>query len=151
MAAMANIVVFDGAATPVTHTLVPLDTYLEKDGSLVARYREAIVSLPDEAQISAILKKKVLPSGVVVKEVRVNVPVMESVAGQNAAGYTAAPKVAFVDTTVITVYSSPRSTLTSRRTCKQIAVNLANNISTSVAAAVAGPVVETLDSGVIPS
>lgn len=151
MAAMANIVVFDGASTPVSHTLVPISSQVEKDGSSVALYREAIVSLPDEAQVSAILKKKTLPSGVVVKELRVSIPVMESIAGQNASGYTAAPKVAFVDTVVTTTYSSPRSTLASRRTCRMLAVNMSNNISTSVAAATAGPAVELLDSGVVPS
>lgn len=151
MAAMANIVVFDGAATPVSHTLVPIDTYLEKDGSQVARYREAITSLPDEAQVSAILKKKTLPSGVVAKEFRVSVPVMESIAGQNAAGYTAAPKVAYVDQVVVQTFSHPRSTPQGRRIARMLAVNMANNIATSVAAATSGPAVELLDNGVVPS
>lgn len=96
MSAIANITVFDGASTPVSHTLNPL--YVKEDkGTLEAKWRESIAGLPSEAQISVTMKQRTLPSGVVECRTRVEVPTMESISGQNAAGYTAAFKVAFVD------------------------------------------------------
>lgn len=137
MANIANIVVFDGAATPVSHTLVPVS--VSKEGGLIsALWREQISTLPTEAQVRCEMKQRILKSGVVETRTRVTVPVMESVAGQNAAGYTAAPKVAFEDAYEEVSYAHPRSTITSRRIAKQILTNLSNNVSTSVAAATAG-------------
>jgi len=137
MANIANIVVFDGAATPVSHTLVPVSVTKES-GLIHAMWREQISSLPTEAQVRCEMKQRRLKSGVVETRTRVTVPVMESISGQNAAGYTAAPKVAFEDAYENVSYAHPRSTITSRRICKQILTNLSNNISTTVAAATAG-------------
>jgi len=137
MANVANIVVFDGAATPVSHTLVPVS--VSKEGGLIsALWREQISSLPTEAQVRVEMKQRTLKSGVVETRTRVTVPVMESVSGQNAAGYTAAPKVAFEDAYEQVSYAHPRSTITSRRIAKQILTNLSNNVSTTVAAATSG-------------
>lgn len=149
MSAIANITVFDGAATPVSHTLVAQSVNTEK-GITVAEWREQIAALPTEAQISVQLRKKTLPTGVVQVDARVNVPVMESVSGNNAAGYTAAPKVAYVDSYTITGYEHPRSTITSRRLARQILANLLNNVSTSVAPATAGPLPEAFDAQSMP-
>lgn len=137
MANIANIVVFDGAATPVSHTLVPVSVSKE-NGLINALWREQISTLPTEAQVRCEMKQRRLKSGVVETRTRVTVPVMESISGQNAAGYTAAPKVAFEDAYEEVSYAHPRSTITSRRICKQILTNLSNNISTTVAAATAG-------------
>lgn len=92
-----------------------------------------------------------LKSGVVKTETRVEVPVMESVSGQNAAGYTAAPKVAYVNTMVFTGWHHERSDLTGRRLARQLLVNLAGNISTSVAAATSGFLPEIVDQLVAPT
>lgn len=137
MANIANIVVFDGAATPVAHTLVPVEVSKE-NGLIQASWREQIATLPTEAQVRVEMKQRRLKSGVVETRTRVSVPVMESVSGQNAAGYTAAPKVAFEDAYEEVSYAHPRSTITSRRIAKQILTNLSNNVSTTVAAATAG-------------
>lgn len=150
MSQMADITVFDGASPPVSHTLKAVSV-VNANGVIEAIYREDIATLPREAQVRAVVKQKTLPSGVVHTETRVSVPVMESVSGQNAAGYTAAPRVAYEDTTVISSYSHPRSTATSRRLCRQIAINLANNVSTSVAAATSGPVPEAMDNLRMPT
>lgn len=138
MANIANITVFDGATTPVSHTLLPVSVAKEADGTLLAIWREAIASLPAEAQVRVEARQRVLRSGVVETRIRVVVPVMESISGQNAAGYTAAPKVAYSDTIETVSYAHPRSTITSRRLAKQIMTNLSNNISTTVAAATSG-------------
>ncbi|DAD52478.1 coat protein [ssRNA phage SRR5467090_3] len=137
MANIANIVVFDGAATPVSHTLVPVEVSKE-NGLIQATWREQIATLPTEAQVRVEMKQRRLKSGVVETRTRVSVPVMESVSGQNAAGYTAAPKVAYEDAYEEVSYAHPRSTITSRRIAKQILTNLSNNVSTTVAAATSG-------------
>lgn len=150
MSQIANITVYDGAATPVAHTLSAISVTRE-NGVTQSDWRELNASIPEEAQVSAILTERKLRSGVVQRDLRVNVPVMESISGQNAAGYTAAPKVAYVDTFVITNYAHPRSTITSRRLARMLAVNMANNVTTSVAAATSGPASEAFDSGVMPT
>jgi len=137
MSNIANLVVFDGASTPVSHTLVPVSVSKE-NGSVIAIWREQIASLPTEAQVRVEMKQRTLKSGVVETRTRVIVPVMESVSGQNAAGYTAAAKVAYEDAYEEVSYAHPRSTITGRRLCKQILTNLSNNVSTTVAPATAG-------------
>lgn len=150
MSAIASITVYDGAATPVSHTLAPIYVRSEK-GVATALWREQLASLPTEAQVSLTAKSEVLKSGVVRTEMTVAVPVMETVTNQNAAGYTAAPKVAYVDRFQLISFQHPRSTITSRRLARMLLVNVANNISTSVAAATTGPASELYDSQVMPT
>lgn len=145
MGQQANITVFDGAATPATHTLVGEDIKRLPDGSVQAIWKESLPSVPDYAQIRATQTKRKLPSGVIRVATRVEVPVMESVSGQNSSGYTAAPKVAYVDTTEIVGYYHERSTVAGRRLSRQLCINLAGNVSTSVAPATTGPVPELFD------
>lgn len=150
MSAIANITVFDGAATPVTHTLNAVSVTREK-GLVKADWREAIAGVPAYAQISATMSIEKLKSGVYKVEQRVFVPVMESISGNNAAGYTAAPKVAYVNQLVTTGWFHERSDVTGRRLARQVAVNLMGNISTSVAAATTGPLPELFDLLVAPT
>lgn len=150
MSQIANITVFDGAATPVSHTLVAIDV-TKDNGKIVANWRENVSTLPAYAQVRATTSLERLKSGVYKTECRVVVPVMESVSGQNAAGYTAAPKVAYENTFVTTGYFHERSTIADRRLARQILVNLLGNVSTSVAAATAGPAPELFDQLVSPT
>lgn len=150
MAAVGNIVVFDGAATPVSHTLVAIS--VERIGSkLTVLWRENIASLPVEAQVNATLTVEKTKAGTVVSTFDVRVPVMESVTGANASGYTAAPKVAYTDRNCWVSYAHPRSTVTSRRLARMLLSNLSNNVSVTTAAAVAGVVSECVDSGIYPT
>lgn len=132
MATMSNITVFDGAATPVSHTLVPQSVSKEKT-KVTAIWREIVSTVPVDAQISLTLSLELLPSGTYVCTTDVRVPVMEAIAGNNAAGYTAAPKVAFIDRRVSTQYVSPRSTVASRRLARQLDINFQGNVTTTVA------------------
>lgn len=150
MAAIANITVYDGAATPVSHTLTAQRVSAIKDG-IEAEYREKLSGTPEYANVGLTLKSQTLKSGVVRVEANLEVPVMESVSGNNAQGYTAAPKVAYTNRITVTGYFSPRSTVTDRRIAKQIATNLLNNVSTSVAASASGPVPDLFDSLVAPT
>lgn len=150
MANIANITVFDGASTPVTHTLTAIS--ITREGKKIkASWRELSVSVPTEAQISVEMTSEKLASGVVVQTQRTLVPVMESISGQNASGYTAAPRVAYIDTYITTSYQHPRSTPTSRRISRQLHLNVTGNVATSVAAATSGFAPDLFDNQVLPT
>lgn len=153
MSNIANIVVYDGAVPPVAHTLVPVDVSRDpKTGAIEALWREQVASLPTYAQVTARARlTKNRRSGIWNVDFRIEVPVMESVSGSNSAGYTAAPKVAYVDTTGLYGHYHERGTIAGRRLSRQIAVNIGGNISTSVAAATAGIVPELFDTLVMPT
>lgn len=142
MSQQANITVFDGAATPVSHTFYPADNKVLKDGTRLAIWREAVAGLPTEAQCRIEIAQRELQNKLVETRVSVVVPVMESVAGQNASGYTAAPKVAYEDKDVYVKYAPRRSTITDRRLSAQLLRNLISNVSTTVTPVSAGVVDE---------
>lgn len=150
MSNIANIVVFDGAATPVSHTLEPVSVTRER-GKITAVWRENIAALPAEAQVYAVLTVEKSGRGTYISAFEVGVPVMESIAGQNASGYTAAPKVAYVDKNVWTNFAHPRSSPNSRRLARQLLTNIANNASASVAAATTGVFAEMVDKLLSPT
>lgn len=145
MGAQANITVFDGAATPVSHTLVGEGVERLADGTLKASWKESLAGVPDYAQIRVTATKRKLKSGVFRVAFRVEVPVMESISGQNLSGYTAPPKVAYVDTAELVGYFHERSIVTGRRLTRQLAVNLGGNISASVIPVSTGPLPELFD------
>lgn len=152
MSAQANIVAFDGASTPVTHTLVAVGVSKDpKTGDDVALYREGITTIPVYAQISLELRVRRLPTGVWRVQKTTEVPVMEAVAGPNAAGYTAAPKVAYINKIVETGYFHERSTIAERRMTRQLSVNISNGVATSVTPVSTGNVPELFDSLVSPA
>lgn len=150
MASIANIVVYDGAATPVLHTLLPVSVTRDK-GKVVAFYRENAAGVPTIAQVNCTLTIQQNGSGVYRVENRTVVPVMEAVSGQNSAGYTAAPKIAYENTVVTTGFFHERSDSVGRRLVRQMAINIDGNISTSVAAATSGPLPDLFDLLVAPT
>lgn len=150
MSGISNITVYDGAATPVSHTLVPISVTRE-GGKVTAEYREMNASVPAYASVRITLSLQRLKSGVYKAEQRVVTPVMESATNQNAAGYTAAPKVAH-DPAVVTIgYFHERSTVTERRLVRQMSVNVSGGIATSVAPVTTGPFAELFDQLVAPT
>lgn len=150
MAQIADITVFDGAATPVAHILSAES--VTRTGSVVtAVWREKLATVPDVAQVYAILRIETLKSGVRVVSLETGVPVMESISGQNSSGYTAPPKVAYIDRDVHTKYVHPRSTLLSRQISAQISRNLLNNVSTSTPAVTAGVIADALQKLLSPT
>lgn len=151
MSQLANITVFDGAGTPVSHTLVGESVERKNDGTLVAKWKESLTGVPDSAQVRCIMTKRKLPSGIFRLTVRTEVPVMESVTNQNSSGYTAPPKVAYVDTVETVGYFHERGTVTGRRLARQVSVNVMGNVSTSVAAATTGPASELFDQLLMPT
>lgn len=151
MSTQSNIVAFDGAATPVTHTLLPISSARADDGSLEATWREGVGSLPLAAQIRCATRQRKLKTGVYQVSLTVSVPVMESVSGVNSAGYTAAPKVAYENTVVITGYFSERASINERRLARQLALNIAGGLATTVTPVATGPVPELLDQNITAS
>lgn len=145
MSAQANITVFDGASTPISHTLVGQEVYRDKDSSIKAVWKESLPALPDYAQVRLTQTRKKLPSGITRVSSRVEVPVMEAVNAQNSSGYTAAPKVAFTDTVEVVGYFHERSTLSSRRLARQLAINVAHGTETTVTPVTVGPAAELFD------
>jgi hypothetical protein len=150
MADMADITAYDGASTPVNHTFKPISVSTEK-GVTTALWREQDVSIPFDAQGKVTMKSFQLPSGIWRRSVRVEIPVMESVTSANAAGYTAAPKVAYVNTIEASSFSSERATIADTRIVRMLLVNIMNNITASVAAATAGPAPLLIDTAVAPT
>lgn len=150
MSAIANITVFDGQATPVSHTFVAESVSRDKN-TVTATYKEAVLGVPDYAQGRITVKRTNLGSGVKRTSVRVEMPVMESVSGVNAAGYTAAPKVAYVDTMEAVGLFHERSLIAGRRSVRQLITNLLGNISTQIFPTAAGPVPEALDQLIMPT
>lgn len=151
MSAQANIIAFDGAPAPVSHTFTPIGTKSDALLGDQAYWRENLTSVPINANAKVSTFSKKLKSGMNRLEIRVEVPVMESVSGNNAAGYTAAPKIAFVDQVSLVSYYHDRSAIANRRLARMLLVNIANNISTSVAAATTGPASELMDVGITAS
>lgn len=151
MSAIANIVAYDGQSTPVIHTFVAETVSRPDQSTVMATYKEATAAVPDYAQGRLTITRKKLGSGVSRCSVRCELPVMESIAGQNLAGYTAAPKVAYVDTVEVVGYYHERSIIAGRRSARQLAINVMGNIGTSVAAATTGPASELFDLLVAPT
>lgn len=119
MAQIANIVVADGASTPVNHTFSPVAS------SPVAIYRENLATLPVIGQGRVELSNK---SGANASLQRVKIslalPALETISGENAAGYTAAPKVAYTNVVVIDMMLPARGTVQQRKDLRLMLSNL---------------------------
>jgi hypothetical protein len=150
MSSITSITVFDGAATPVSHTFSPVSVN-RVGGKIVADWRESLAGVPTYAAPRITITLERLKSGVWRTETRIVVPVMEAILNQNAAGYTAAPKVAYENTVVITGLFHERSDVTGRRLVKQMATNLLGAVSTTTPAISAGLMSELIDTLVAPT
>jgi hypothetical protein len=150
MSAIANLVAFDGAATPVSHTLIPISVTRDK-GKVTAEYRESALNVPSYAQVRVTMSIEKLKSGVYKVEQRTVVPVMESISGVNSSGYTAAPKVAYENQIVMTGWFHERSDITGRRLARQLSLNIASSVATSVVPVATGPLPELFDMLVAPT
>lgn len=151
MSGIGQITAFDGASTPVVHNLVAVSVSRDSKGKVTAFWREQLPSIPEDAQVRVSMSMETLPSGVVKPELITVVPVQEVVTGSNAAGYSAAPKVAYTDTYRTQGLHHPRSTITGRRLARCLHTNISNGITTSVAVITAGPAPELFDQHVAPT
>ncbi len=150
MSAISNITVYDGAATPVLHTLIPVSVVKDKN-KVTATWRESASGVPTIAQVRCVMTLEQLKSGVYRCEQRTVVPVQEVVTGNNSAGYSAAPKVAYENTDVHIGLFHERSDVAGRRLVRQMAINIAGNVTTSVAPVTTGPLPELFDLLIAPT
>lgn len=150
MSNISPIVAFDGAATPVSHTLNPVSVTKEK-GKITAFWREAAANVPTNASVRCVMTLEQLQSKVYRVSSRVEVPVQEVVTGSNSSGYSAAPKVAYVDTVETIGLFSERSLTSGRRLVRQLAVNIDGGVTTSVTPVATGPVAELFDLLIAPT
>lgn len=150
MANIANIVAFDGAATPASHTFVPISVTRVAD-KVTAEWRETGLAVPMMAQPRITISLEKLKSGNYKAVQRTVVPVMEAVGSMNSAGYTAAPKVAYEDTNEITGFFSPRSTTSGKRLVRQLSANVFNGVTVAVPPITTGPLADLFDLLVMPT
>lgn len=150
MSSIADLIAFDGESTPVGHTFKPIYVRNE-DGKQVGLYREATVGVPLEAQSTVQLSQENLKSGVHKFVMRITLPVMESVSGQNSAGYTAPPKVAYTVTGEVVMFAPPRSTPQQRRNLRHLLINALYGSVVAAAVNTNGPSADLFDNGISPT
>lgn len=150
MSSISDLVAFDGDTTPTTHTFKAQKVSVE-NGVAKGIWKEVTAGVPVYAQGTVEATMRELGSGIYRASIRVSLPVMESISGQNSSGYTAPPKVAYVDTVECTGYFSPRSTVTGRRRVRQLATNILGGIATTVTPVTTGPAAELLDLLLMPT
>lgn len=119
MSQIAPISVADGKATPVVHVFNPVTSASE------AMYRESISSLPLIGQGTLVTNLKSQPSAAMQRiRIKLSLPALETASGQNAAGYTAAPKVAYSNDVFIDFVLNSRGTVDQRKDLRVMLSNL---------------------------
>lgn len=119
MAQIANIAIADGASSPVTHTFFPLASKPD------ALYRESLSALPLVGQgIVSLVNRS--PANAQLQRVRIKLelPALETATGNNAEGYTAAPKVAYTNSVVVDMILPARGTVQQRKDLRVMLSNL---------------------------
>jgi hypothetical protein len=150
MAQISNVIAFDGASTPVSHTFTPIQ--ISRQGNKIAAlWRETGLAVSMEAQPTLMIQLEQYPSKTFRVERQLQVPVMESVNGANAQGYTAQPKIAHVLKDTRVGYFSVRSDGAGRRLVRQLGTNIDNGVSFTVAPVLTGPVAELYDLLAVPT
>lgn len=140
---------YDAAATPLAHVFQPEFNDVDS-GQFVAKWRELSTTLPVSAQARVTMQENQLKSGVIVRKLRVEVPVLESATTAGVEGYTAPPKVALTPAMEVTYFAHPRDVTANQRTVRQMVVNLLGGVATSVTPVTSGQVVEFFDLGLKP-
>lgn len=123
MSAIAAIVINDGQATPVAHTFNPVAS------SPDALYREAQsgLALIGQGRIGTSTKLTKNGDGVNRVTVKLELPALETITAQNAQGYTAAPKVAYTNTVIVSFLLPGRGTAAQRKDLRVLLGNLLAN------------------------
>jgi len=129
MAAMTNILVKDDAATPVEYTFIPVTD------TPIPFWRTQIANVPLEGQMRLYMSSVQLKNLSWKNTIKLEVPVMETLgASGTSAGYVAPPKVAYVNTTIVTQFADRRSTGQDRANSLRLCIGVvqgANNTTGS--------------------
>lgn len=151
MSQQANIVAFDGASTPLTHTLTSVGVYKDPLEGMIAEWREMLATVPNGACPHLKFRRRQLKGGVTRIAIDLKISVMETVLNQNASGYTAPPKVANVDQHSYVGYFSERSTTAVKRLGRQWLINILNGVATTVTPVTTGNAPEFIDQDIFPT
>lgn len=118
MSAIANIAIQDGQSSPVTHTYKPIESGIN------AFLRENVTNVPLVAQGNVRLVTKVSQANPVKRKTLIlELPVQEVVTGSNAAGYSAAPKIAHVVRMKVELTCHERATSAERKDVRTLIKN----------------------------
>lgn len=131
MAAMGNLLIKDDATSPVEITFLPITDTPNPF------YRASIAGLPLSGQPTIELTQEIVKSGAYKLTAKVNVPVGETLgASGTSAGYVAPPKVAYVNTIIVTMFADARSTIEDRANLLKLAVGAIQGASATTATGV---------------
>lgn len=109
MASFANIVINDGATTPVTHTFA-----VKSNDNRISRFEDRAGGVPIGYSKLAVLISDINKNNRRV-EVTFEVPVLEAVSGANPSGFTPAAAVAYYNKATVTFVTNNRSTTQNRK------------------------------------
>jgi hypothetical protein len=119
MSAIGNLVIQDGAGSPVTHTFYPIQS-----GQL-SLFRENQAGLPIVGQgVISVAVKADQKGGLNKVRVSMDLPALETATGANSAGYTAAPKVAYSNKVTMEFFLPSRGTAAQRKDLRVLIADL---------------------------
>ena len=122
MSAIANIAIQDGQGTPVTHTFYPIQT------GPTTKLRENLTALPTLGQgVVSVVTRLDGKAGLNRVRVVLELPALESETGANSSGYTAAPKVAYMNKVTAEFILPSRGTAAQRKDLRTLMSNLVLN------------------------
>jgi hypothetical protein len=131
MATMGNLLVKDDAASPVEYTFLPITD------TPIPMWRTNIAGVPFEGQLRYSVSEEKLKDGNYKRVSKLEVPVMETLgASGTSAGYVAPPKVAYVETWILSHFSNRRATTADRANSLKIMLGLAQGASATTATGV---------------
>lgn len=128
MPTMTNLLVKDDATTPKEWTLVPIT-----DNPFPQwRANDASIQIEGQPRFSEIVEK--LKNGNYKVTAKLELPVMETLgASGTSAGYVAPPKVAYVLTTIFTMFVDKRSTIADRANAYRMMIGILQGASSTTA------------------
>lgn len=131
MSAMTNILVKDDAGTPKEFTLYPITD------TPIPLWRGSDASTPLEGQPRLSGSAEKMKNGAYKITAKLEIPVMETLgASGTSAGYVAPPKVAYVNTGIITLFCDKRSTTQDRANLLKMLIGIAQGASSTTATGV---------------
>jgi len=132
MAAMDNILVKDDTVTtPVEFTLVPITDTPDP------MWRASVANVPIDGQVRLTLSQVNTKNGGSKMTMKLEVPVLETLgASGTSAGYVAPPRVAYVTTSIFTMFSDRRSTTQDRANALKMALGVLQGASATTATGV---------------
>jgi hypothetical protein len=131
MGAMTNLLIKDDATAPVELTFVPVTD------TPSPIWRGAIAGVPLGGQPVITISQEIVKSGAYKFTLKLEVPVMETLgASGTSAGYVAPPKVAYVNTGIVTMFADARSTIADRANLLKLLIGAIQGASSVTATGV---------------